>query len=53
MVGGSDKDKVDLECPKCGTKFQTTQAQAEKGRVKCPKGHEFEVMGLLGGGGIS
>jgi predicted Zn finger-like uncharacterized protein len=51
MLGGRDKDKVDLECPECGTKFQATEAQAQKGKVRCPKGHEFAVMGMLGGMG--
>jgi predicted Zn finger-like uncharacterized protein len=51
MLGRDDKGKVDLECPKCGTKFQVTEAQAAKGKVTCPKGHEFGVMGLMGSGG--
>ncbi len=51
MLGRDDKQKVDLECPRCGAKFQVTEAQAAKGKVTCPKGHEFGVMGLMGGGG--
>jgi predicted Zn finger-like uncharacterized protein len=53
MLGKGGKDKVDLECPQCGTKFQVTEAEAQKGKVRCPKGHEFGVMGLMGGGGPS
>jgi hypothetical protein len=53
MLGKGGKEKVDLECPECGTKFQTTEAEARKGKVRCPKGHEFGVMGLMGGGGPS
>jgi predicted Zn finger-like uncharacterized protein len=53
MLGKGGKDKVDLECPQCGTKFQVTEAEAAKGKVRCPKGHEFGVMGLMGGGGPS
>ena len=51
MLGKGDKEKVDLECPECGTKFQVTAAEAAKGKVRCPKGHSFGVMGLMGGGG--
>ena len=51
MLGKGGKEKVDLECPQCGTKFQVTEAEAQKGKVRCPKGHEFGVMGLMGGGG--
>jgi hypothetical protein len=50
MLGGG-KDEVELECPKCGAKVKTTAKEAEKGKVKCPRGHVFEVMGMLGGGG--
>jgi len=28
---------------------KTTAKQAEKGKVRCPRGHEFAVMGMLGG----
>ena len=51
MLGRSGKEKVDLECPKCGAKFQATEAEAAKGKVRCPNGHEFGVMGMMGGGG--
>jgi hypothetical protein len=44
-----DKDEtVELECPECGAKVKTTAKQAEKGKVRCPRGHEFAVMGMLG-----
>ncbi len=52
MLGrGKGNEPVELQCPECGTRFQTTEAQVAKGKVKCPKGHEFGVMGALGGGG--
>ena len=51
MLGGRGKEKVELECPECGAKVETTAEQAEKGKVRCPKGHEFAVMGILGGPG--
>jgi hypothetical protein len=51
MLGGRGKEKVELECPECGAKVVTTAEQAEKGKVKCPNGHEFGVMGILGGPG--
>jgi hypothetical protein len=47
---GRDKDEaVELECPVCGTDFKTTESEAAKGKVRCPRGHEFVVMGMLGG----
>jgi hypothetical protein len=49
MLGGREGDKVELECPECGAKFKATQKEAEKGKVRCPRGHEFAVMGMLGG----
>jgi hypothetical protein len=53
MLGGRDKDTVELECPECGAVVKTTAKEAEKGKVRCPRGHEFAVMGMLGtfGGG--
>jgi hypothetical protein len=51
MLGGGKEEAVELECPKCGAKVKTTAKEAEKGKLKCPRGHEFEVMGMLGGGG--
>jgi hypothetical protein len=47
MLGGGKDEAVELECPKCGAKVKTTAKEAEKGKVKCPRGHEFEVMGML------
>jgi len=49
MLGRRKDEAVDLECPVCGTKFKTTESQAAKGKVRCPRGHEFAVMGILGG----
>lgn len=56
MLGGRVKagdGKVDLQCPQCGARFQATEAEAAaaKGKVRCPNGHEFGVMGALAGGG--
>jgi hypothetical protein len=49
MLGGrNDNDVVELECPECGATVKTTVKQAEKGTVRCPNGHEFAVMGMLG-----
>ena len=31
--------------------MKTTAKEAENGKVKCPRGHEFAVMGMMGGGG--
>jgi CxxC motif-containing protein len=51
MLGGRDDEKIELECPVCGAHVKTTTKEAEKGTVRCPRGHEFAVMGMLGGGG--
>ncbi|HEY8038634.1 MAG TPA: hypothetical protein VIF15_02525 [Polyangiaceae bacterium] len=51
MPAGDAGDKVELECPVCGAKVKTTVKEAEKGKVRCPRGHEFPVMGILGGPG--
>jgi hypothetical protein len=51
MLGGGKDESVELECPECGTKVKTTAKEAEKGKVKCPRGHVFAVVGMLGGGG--
>jgi hypothetical protein len=44
-------EEIELECPVCGAHVKTTASQAEKGKVQCPNGHEFAVMGALGGMG--
>jgi hypothetical protein len=49
MLGGRGEDTVELECPVCGARVETTAKEAEKGKVRCPRGHEFAVMGALGG----
>jgi hypothetical protein len=47
---GQGKDeKVELECPECGARVETTAKQAASGKVRCPRGHEFAVVGMLGG----
>jgi CxxC motif-containing protein len=49
MLGGREKETVELRCPECGARVETTAKEAEKGKVRCPRGHEFAVMGMLGG----
>jgi hypothetical protein len=49
MLGGRGDERVELECPECGARVETTAKEAEKGKVRCPNGHEFVVMGMLGG----
>ena len=49
MLGGHEKETVELRCPECGARVETTAKEAEKGKVRCPRGHEFAVMGMLGG----
>jgi len=51
MLGKRDDEPVELECPVCGIDFKTTEGDAAKGKVRCPRGHEFAVMGMLGGPG--
>jgi hypothetical protein len=51
MLGGREGDKVELSCPECGARVVTTAKDAEKGKVRCPRGHEFAVMEMLGGPG--
>ena len=51
MLGGKNDEKIELDCPECGAKVKTTVREAEKGKVRCPRGHEFAVMGMLGGSG--
>ncbi len=51
MLGRRDDEPVELECPVCGAEFKTTESEAAKGSVRCPRGHEFAVMGMLGGPG--
>jgi len=48
VLGGRKDDTVDLECPECGARVSTTLKVANAGKVRCPRGHEFEVMGILG-----
>jgi hypothetical protein len=49
MLGGRDSSTVELKCPECGAVVKTTAKEAQKGKVRCPRGHEFAVMGMLGG----
>ena len=48
MLGRSNDDTVELECPECGARVKATPEQAQEGKVRCPRGHEFAVMGILG-----
>jgi hypothetical protein len=53
MLGRGHADEtVQLECPTCGARVEVTIAEAEKGKVRCPKGHEVIVMGTLGVPGL-
>ena len=47
MLGKRSSEIVELECPDCGARVKTTAADVEKGVVRCPRGHEFAVMGML------
>jgi hypothetical protein len=49
MLGGRSDETVDLECPECGARVRTTAEKAAEGKVRCPRGHEFAVMGILDG----
>lgn len=46
-MSGDSNDTVELECPVCGARVETTVKAAETGKVRCPRGHEFDVMGIL------
>jgi hypothetical protein len=45
---GEGEEQVELECPECGTSVKTTAKEARSGKVRCPRGHEFAVMSMLG-----
>jgi len=47
MIPG-DAETVELECPECGALVKATTKEAQKGKLRCPRGHEFAVMGMLG-----
>jgi hypothetical protein len=49
MLGGRSDETVELRWPECGAQVKTSAGDAEKGKVRCPRGHEFAVMGMLGG----
>ncbi len=48
MLRGRPSEVVELECPECGALVKITVSEAEKGKVRCPNGHEVVVMGMLG-----
>jgi hypothetical protein len=49
MLDKRADEVVELECPVCGAKVKTTAKEAEKGKIRCKNGHEFGVLGALGG----
>jgi hypothetical protein len=49
MLGRRSAEKVELECPECGARVTASAKEAEEGKVRCPRGHEFAVVGMLGG----
>jgi len=51
MLRGRETETMELECPECGAVVKLTPKQAEAGSARCPRGHEFVVMGMLGGPG--
>jgi formylmethanofuran dehydrogenase subunit E len=52
MLQGRDKkEKVELVCPECHEKVTATLEEAQAGKVRCKRGHEVVVMGILGGPG--
>lgn len=51
MLSRGDRELVEIECPECGLLVKAPAKEAEKGKVRCARGHEFAVMALLGGPG--
>lgn len=51
MLGRRDREVVEIECPECGLLVKAPAKEAEKGKVRCARGHEFAVMAMLGGPG--
>jgi hypothetical protein len=51
MLGKRPDEAIELECPICGVKVKASSEEAERGKVRCPRGHEFAVMGMLAGSG--
>ncbi len=49
MLEGRNDEPIELECPECGAVVKATAKEAEKGTLRCPRGHVFAVMGMLGG----
>jgi len=45
---GRREEEIELECPECGILVKATAEQVEEGKVRCPRGHEFAVLGMLG-----
>jgi hypothetical protein len=48
MLGRPDDEAIEIECPECGAVVKTTAKDAENGTLRCPNGHRFAVMGMLG-----
>ncbi|MGA2449471.1 MAG: hypothetical protein ABTD50_12375 [Polyangiaceae bacterium] len=50
MLREKPDEPVELECPECGALVRTTLRKAQEGTLHCPKGHEMDVMSVLGSG---
>jgi hypothetical protein len=50
MLREKPDEYVELECPECGALVKAKASDAQEGTLRCPRGHEFAVMGMLGGG---
>ena len=48
MLEGQRDETIELECPECGARIEATAKDAESGRVRCPRGHEVLLMGMMG-----
>jgi hypothetical protein len=48
MLRETQDEEVEIECPECGALVRATAEKALEGILRCPRGHEIEVMGMLG-----
>jgi predicted Zn finger-like uncharacterized protein len=44
-----EDEPIELVCPECSARFKVAAKQADRGKVRCPRGHEVPVVGILGG----
>jgi hypothetical protein len=51
MLRKKEEEEIELECPVCGVQVKARPEEAAKGKVRCSRGHEFAVMGMLAGSG--